>query len=206
MKKIILLISILLISSFCFIIFVKNKPIPQVSRVIDDVSNSEENKNVDIINVDKNDIRIDSKNEKNIATNVLNKNILMINNIVEGFKTDNFKIKNSVEGFFQISNSEINSDDIKDNQCILNLVSKNSDLSVCDFVKAECLDMECEKYDCVEDKNNWFNISYYGDFVGSGDKELVYKNKNEIIVANLECKDKTKENYDNKLFQDLIAK
>lgn len=202
MKKVILIIfiAILLISSGCFFVFGRNR---QVKKEIikNDLTQGavQSNKIVLPVQVQKNNI-------ENKKINIKKDNNLNLKNIVNEFKYQKVFVKNDIDNFVQISDKDIVRGEILDDQCILNLVSKISDLSVCDFVKADCLDIECGKYDCVENKNNWFKVSYYGDFVGSGDKELIYKNGNEIIIANLECKDKTKENYDNKLFQDLITK
>ncbi len=211
MKKIftIIFLSIILILFIFFFLLKGNKP------VLNNTDNSKENifdnviqtKTLNEVSINKSqdDKKLDLQNEKHNTSNDLKKIIPKINNIVEDFKLDNFKTKNPVDDFFQISKDDINVNEIKKDQCILNLVLKKSYLPVCDFVKEECSDIECKKYDCIKTNNNWFNVSYYGDFVGSGDKELILKDEDNMIIANLECEDKSKEEYDNPLFIDLIT-
>ncbi len=158
--------------------------------------------NSDIYSVSekKEDIQINKMDD----TKIKDIDFLFFNNIKEKFISDGFSLNNSVENFFQFYNKNILIEDLKNDDCVLNLTKRFSDLSVCDFVDKECLDIECQKYDCINYKNNWFKVVYYGDFFGSGDAELIYKDNLEILIANLECADKTKENYENQLFKKLI--
>jgi len=204
MKKVILIIfiAILLISSAYFIVFGKDR---QNKIEIKNNNLAKEaikfNEKTLPVQDEKIEIKPIIKDKK---INIQKIDNLNLKNIINEFKDQKIFVKNDIDNFIQISDKDIVRGEILDNQCVLNIVSRKSELSVCDFVKNECSDLECKKFDCIEYKNNWFKISYYGDFVGSGDKELIYKNENEIMIANLECDDKAKENYDNKLFVKLI--
>ncbi len=236
MKKKILIISIsiLLISSFCFVVFSKNKEKMSVNKLEGYSDGTSVQKNISIgtstrENVDHNTIEttrfdkivmpiksdkiepVAKKDNKDVQKieNINSKDIIdkfkspdLNNNVIN--KNQKIFIKDDINNFVQISNKDIVRGEILNNQCILNIVYNKSELSVCDFVRNECSDLGCKNFDCLEYKNNWFKISYYGDFVGSGDKELIYRNENEIVIANLECDDKTKEGYDNPLFVDLV--
>lgn len=120
------------------------------------------------------------------------------------FEKNNFVVKKIDNNFTQISKTNINTGEIPYDDCFLNLYYQNNLLDICDFVKKECVDLECKNFDCELYKNNWYKVAYYGDFIGSGDKQLLYKNSENIIIANLECGDKKLEDYENKLFQNLI--
>ena len=198
MKKVILIIfiAILLISSAYFIVFGKDR---QNKIEIKNNNLAKEaikfNEKTLPVQDEKIEIKPIIKDKK---INIQKIDNLNLKNIINEFKDQKIFVKNDIDNFIQISDKDIVRGEILDNQCVLNIVSRKSELSVCDFVKNECSDLECKKFDCIEYKNNWFKISYYGDFVGSGDKELIYKNENEIMIANLECDDKAKENYDNK--------
>jgi len=200
MKKVILIIfiAILLISSGCFFVFGRNR---QVKKEIikNDLAQGIVQSNKIVLPV-----QVQKDNIENKKINIKKDNNLNLKNIINEFKDQKVFIKNDIDNFVQISDKDIVRGEILDNQCVLNIVSRKSELSICDFVKNECSDLECKKFDCIEYKNNWFKVSYYGDFVGSGDKELIYKNENEIMIANLECGNKAKENYENDLFTKLI--
>lgn len=201
MKKIILVsIFILLILFGLFFIF-KNKS-NESKYLFASVDNKTEIENIPIISEISVIEKIKKKEIKQIKSEINIQNNQQI--IVDKFKEDKKFIKDDISNFVQVSDKEIVRGEVLNNQCILNIVFKKSILQICDFVKNECSDVDCKMFDCIDYKNNWFKVSYYGDFAGSGDKEIIYKNKDEIIIANLECENKSLENYENELFQKLI--
>lgn len=213
MKKVILIVlaSFLLISSFCFVVFGKNRQNKNeiVNNNVALKNDLEEDNSVEgaarfskiVLPVQEQEHQDVIKKEK---INIQKIDNLNLEKIINDFQDQKFFIKKDISDFVQISDKNIVRGEILNNQCVLNMASYESELSICDFAKLECSNLECEKFDCMEFKNKWFKVSYYGGFVGSGDKELIYKNKNKIIIANLECDDKTKENYENNLFIKLI--
>lgn len=50
--------------------------------------------------------------------------------------------------FVSISDMPIDNGDIKNDQCIANIVSLKSTYDFCDFVALECRDLECDRYVC----------------------------------------------------------
>lgn len=207
MKRIILFIVIgLLIAASLFSIFYfhrnknKDKKIidNKVARNVPVVIKESDFNSADIISVEV--------DKTELAKNIGLKKVELSNNdnLVKKFKDEKKIVKNDIPNFVQVSDKDIVSDAIIKDQCVLNIVYKKSDLSVCDFVKNECRDLECDRYDCENYKNNWFKVSYYGLFAGSGDRELISKKEGEVIIGNLECGDKSKEDYNNQLFIDLV--
>jgi hypothetical protein len=134
--------------------------------------------------------------------NLGNKNVFKEENIL---KNEKYNYEINLKYPFELKNNDkflI----LKDDNCVLNLVSftNEKNTNVCDWVKKECLDIDCETYSCENFKNNWYKVRYFGDFMGSSDYELVLQNNNYIYSANVECSNPDLDNYENSLFLDLI--
>jgi hypothetical protein len=137
--------------------------------------------------------------DKNILKNedVLNKENLL--------KNEKYNYEINSEYPFELKNDD-KFLSLKDKNCVLNLVSfiNEKNINVCDWVKKECLEINCDTYSCENFKNNWYKVRYFGDFMGSSDHELVLQDNNYIYSANVECSNPDLDNYENPLFLDLI--
>lgn len=107
------------------------------------------------------------------------------------------------EDFIKVSNEKIGKN-LLDNQCVINISSEKSFYNVCDYIKNECLDFECEKYICEKYYEDWYKTVEYGNFFGTDDIILGYKNKDFIYFLNLECNKKENDNLNNPLFLEII--
>ncbi len=146
---------------------------------------------------------INNINLENLSVNILeNKNLLDAKDSIKNEKY-NYEISSEYSFEFKNDNKFLS---LKDVDCVLNLVSfeNKENISICDWVKKECSDLDCDNYFCEYYRNDWYKVRYFGSFMGSSDYELVFKNDDYIYSANLECFSHDLDNYNNPLFSDLI--
>jgi hypothetical protein len=149
---------------------------------------------------------INFKQEEKISLD--NENILKSENVFNEeniLRNEKYNYEINLKYPFELKNND-KFLSLKDGNCVLNLVSfiNEEDVSACDWVKKECLDLDCDTYSCENFKNNWYKVRYFGDFMGSSDYELILQNNNYVYSANVECFNPDLDNYENPLFLDLI--
>lgn len=107
------------------------------------------------------------------------------------------------DDFIKISDEKISSD-LGSDQCIIDLSTQKSDISICDYIKNECKELECKKYECEDYKKGWYKTKEEGDFAGSGDVMFAKKEGEYTYFLNLECADRSKDNENNPLIDNVI--
>ena len=108
------------------------------------------------------------------------------------------------EDFIRISNQNIGKNLLK-NQCILNISTEKISENICDYFKNECTELNCKNYVCEKHYKDWYKIIQYGDFFGTGDGFLAYKNGDFLYALNLECEIKKDDNLDNPLLSLVVG-
>lgn len=170
-----------IILAFCFLFFNVFVFTKRASKNINDGSGS------DKINI------IESNDKKIVENKNYDFDLILDDDLyVEGY-----------DQFIEISDKEI-SEEVKDDQCILNFSTEKNDKEICEYIKNECIDLGCKKYTCEKYKNNWYKTIEEGDFFGTGDIIFAKKDGEYTYFVNLECKNRADDNENNILIKEVI--